>query len=80
MVLEFAKAMPISEVATKFKENHRTIMRIIDKYVEISKANANYSNVTRVCIDETACKRGHTYITSMVDIDTKKVCSITQGK
>lgn len=49
-------------------------MRIIKKYVDKSEKVADYSNIVRVGIDETASKRGHNYVTSMIDIDKKRVC------
>jgi hypothetical protein len=47
MALELAKVMPIDKVATMMKENYHTIMRIVDKYIVVSKASANYSEITK---------------------------------
>lgn len=68
--------MPIAKLAEQCKEHQNTIMRIVKKYVDQSRGKANYSAVENVCIDETASKRGHSYITSLVNADTKKVCGI----
>lgn len=66
--------MAISKVAEYVKEHPNTLMRIIKKYVDKSEIVADYSDIVRIGIDETASKRGHKYITSMIDIDKKKVC------
>ena len=45
------------------------LWRIVFHYVEAAVARTDLAHVKRVCIDETAAKRGQDYITLVVDID-----------
>jgi len=38
------------------------------------------SDLKRVGVDETSCKRGHNYVTVFVDMDESKVIYVTEGK
>ena len=38
------------------------------------------SELRRVCVDETAARRGHDYISIFVDIDTRRVVYVTDGR
>ena len=49
-------------------------------YVRAAVARMELSTVTRVCIDETAAKRGHDYITLVVDIDGRRVVFVADGR
>jgi hypothetical protein len=42
-------------------------------YVDQARARADAASVTRVAIDETAARRGHDYISPLVDIDQARV-------
>jgi len=43
-------------------------------------AQADLSPVTAVAIDETACRRGHDYLTIAADADERKVVFVTEGR
>jgi transposase len=43
-------------------------------------ARMDLVSLRRICIDETAAKRGHDYITIFVDIDTRRVVIVTDGR
>ncbi len=49
-------------------------------FVEQALAGADYSEVTRVAIDETAARRGHDYISLFVDIDHRRVIHVAEGR
>ena len=72
--------MPVAAVARLVGEHDTRLWRVIIHYVEAALARLDLSDLRRVCIDETAAKRGHSYITLFVDIDRRKVVYIADGK
>ena len=53
---------------------------ICSRYVDLAVAEADLSPVTAVAIDETACRRGHDYLTIAADADERKVVFVTEGR
>lgn len=80
MVLELLKHMPVSKLADQLQENDERLMRIASYYVNKSKQQADYSKITRWWIDETSRKKGHNYITTFINFDTRKVSCIVKWK
>ncbi|WP_166434336.1 helix-turn-helix domain-containing protein, partial [Vibrio viridaestus] len=68
--------MPVAAAARMLGEHDTTLWRVVHHYVDEALADLDLSALTRVCIDETAAKRGHNYITLFVDIDARKVVHI----
>jgi hypothetical protein len=42
--------------------------RILKAYVDKTRAEADFSGVTDIGVDETSCRKGHHYITLFVDV------------
>ena len=78
-VMELAKKMSIAAVSRIMDEKDTRIWRIIHHYVEESRKLEDYSEVENIGIDETS-RKGHNYITVMVDLNKKKVIFATEGK
>ena len=72
--------MPVAAVARLVGEHDTRLWRVIIHYVEAALARLDLADLRRVCIDETAAKRGHSYISLFVDIDRRKVVFIADGK
>ena len=73
--------MPVAVAAERFlKITDQRLWRVIFHYVGAAVARMDLSDVKRVCIDETAAKRGHDYITLVVDIDARRVAFVTEGR
>jgi transposase len=79
-VLALVKGMPVAAVARLVGEHDTRIWRILHHYVEEARAGADFSEVTRVGMDETASKRGHNYITLFVDLDASRLLFATEGR
>lgn len=75
-----AKSMPLNTIASIIGEHDTRIWRIINHYVEQSRKQEDYSEVTIVGVDETASKRGHNYVSVFVDLAVSKVLFATEGK
>jgi len=80
LIMAMVPAMPIRAVARLLGEHDTRLWRVIHHYVELARARADFSAVTRVACDETAARRGHDYITLFVDLDRARVLFATEGK
>lgn len=72
--------MPVAAAARLVGEHDTRLWRVIIHYVEAALARLDLADLRRVCIDETAAKRGHNYISLFVDIDKRRVVYIADGR
>jgi len=78
-ILKLAKMSTISKVANYIKEHDTRIWRVIIYWVNKCREKADFSKVVNIGIDETS-KKGHKYITSFVNLDTRRVMYVADGK
>lgn len=72
--------MPVNRVAEMFHVNAHRLWRIFNHYVEKSLSEEDLSAVKNIGIDETSSRKGHRYVTVVVDMDKKRTTYVTQGK
>jgi transposase len=80
IILTLSQSMPVSKVAEMLDEHDTRIWRVIAYYVKKSRAKEDFSNVSTIGVDETSFKKGHKYVTIMVDIENSKVIFVCEGK
>ena len=82
VVMSLAREMPVNAVARFVGVTDKRIWRVIRHYVFKAMAGLDLSNVYGIGLDETACKRGHNYVTVFLDMDrdTKPVIFAVPGK
>ena len=80
MILILAQSMPILKVARILDEHDTRIWRVLIYYVKKSRAKENFSNVSKIGIDETSFEKGHKYVTIVADIENSKVIYVCEGK
>jgi transposase len=73
-------AMPVAAAARLMGEHDTRLWRILHHWVGQARERADYAQVKRVAIDETAARRGHDYITLFVDIDKRRVLYVADGR
>jgi transposase len=73
-------AMPVAAAARLAREHDTRLWRILHHYVEQARARADHSRVTKIAFDETAAKRGHDYVSLFVDLATRRVMFVADGK
>jgi transposase len=69
--------------AARLVEEHDTrLWRVLQHYVEQARAEADFSEVTTIGVDETSRSKGHHYITVFMDLeeDRRRVVFATEGK
>jgi len=79
-VLQLATAMPIERIATMVDEHDTRLWRIVQRYVEEARNEADYTAVHTVGVDETSSKKGHHYVSIFVDMDESRVIHAVEGK
>jgi len=79
-ILQLVKVLPVHQVCEIIGSYDAKIWNILKIYTEKCREQSDYSNVTKVGVDETATRRGHDYVTSFVDLDEKKTIFVTEGK
>ena len=80
LAMTLMTAMPVAAAARLMGEHDTKMWRVLHYWVETARERADYSDVKRVCIDETAAKRGHDYVSLFVDIDQRRVLFVTEGR
>lgn len=80
LVMALVREMPVKVAAALLGEHDTRIWRVLDHYVQIARAQADYSEVERVGIDETSARRGQDYISLFFDLDRKRLLFGTEGK
>ena len=80
LAMTLMTAMPVATAARLMKEHDTKMWRVLHHWVEQARERADYADVKRVAIDETAARRGHDYITLFVDIDRRRVLFVADGK
>ena len=72
LILQLAKGMPVHLVCQLVKISDYKVWSILDKYTGTVRELNDYSNVTKVGMDETSISKGHDYVTLFVDLEKKK--------
>jgi transposase len=72
--------MPMNAAARLLREHDTRLWRVVHHFVDEGLARVDMSKVKEIGIDETAGKRGHDYITLMVDMVTSKLLFAVEGK
>ena len=80
LVMFLVREMPVKVVAALLGEHDTRIWRVLDYYVQSARAQADYSEVERVGIDETSARRGQDYISLFFDLDQRRLLFGTGGK
>jgi transposase len=80
LAMTLMKAMPVAAAARLMGEHDTRLWRILHHWVEKARQRADYANVKRVAVDETAARRGHDYVSLFVDIDERRVLFVADGR
>lgn len=80
--MTLVREMPVNAAARIMKVTDKRLWRIVFHYIEESLKEFDLSGLSGVALDETACKRGHHYVTIFIDMERaeKPVLFVTPGK
>ena len=80
LVMTMARTMPVNVMARLLSVTDTRLWRIISSYVAMARATEDYSETTRIGVDETSVKKGHQYVSFFFDMDKRKLLFGTEGK
>lgn len=80
LALTFIREMPIKRVEEIMNVDDNKLWRLAETYVNEARSREDYSEVREIGIDETAMRRGHDYVTIVVDLGQRKTIFVTPGK
>lgn len=80
LLLELSPHMPVAAIARMVDEHDTRIWRVLEHYVEKARQELDFSQVTRVGVDETSARRGQDYVSLFMDLDTPRVMFATKGR
>jgi transposase len=69
----------VKAVAESLGEDDRRLWDMLRRAVGQAREAADYSGVRRVGVDETSRAKGHTYISTMLDLDGRRCVAVTDG-
>jgi transposase len=80
LAMLLVRDMPVSAVAELLGEEDTRLWRVVQHYVEEAAARESWAGVRRICVDETSARRGHRYVTCVVDADTRRLLFMAEGR
>jgi transposase len=80
MILLLCQQMSVSAAAAQLREHDTRLWRVLEHYVNEAHAQRDWSKVVRILVDETSARRGHRYVTVIVDADTKELLFMAEGR
>lgn len=80
MIMLLAQQMSVSAAARHLGETDKRLWRVLDHYVMAAHAAKDWSAVTRIMVDETSARRGHRYVTVVLDADSHELLLMVEGR
>lgn len=80
LVLTLCREMPFAAVARLVGESWHRVTAIAERYVDLALAQADFSEVQELAIDETSRARGHDYVTLAADAERRAVIFVTDTR
>ena len=72
--------MPVQETGRLLREQDTRLWRVIQHYVEQAQKKQSWSQVRQILVDETSARRGHRYVSSVVDAKTRQLLFMAEGR
>jgi transposase len=80
LVLMLCQQMTFAAAARLVGESRHRVAALCERYVDLALAQADFSAVHELAIDETARARGHDYITLAADAVERRVLAVAEGR
>jgi len=79
-VLLLSQEMPLATVAEMLGIHDTRLWRIVAHYVEQAQRERSWAGVQRILIDETSARKGHRYVSNVLDADTRELLLMVEGR
>jgi transposase len=80
LLMQLCCEMPVNAVSRLTDVDDNKLWRMLQCYVEEARKHEDFSDVTKIGIDETSKKKHHDYVTLIVDLERRKTVYVTEGK
>jgi transposase len=81
LIIRLCREMSVSAISRELGEPDNNLWRTFQYHVKYKIQDSfNFDSVRRVCVDETAIKRGHNYVSIFTDYDTGKILFVADGR
>ena len=80
LVIFLCREMPFNAVSRIVGLSWYKVNAICVKYVDLALAQADFSEVKRLAVDETSRARGHNYVTLVADASERRVLFVAEGR
>jgi transposase len=80
LVMLLCREMPMAALADTLGEHDTRLWRVAAHYVEAAHANSCWAKVRRISVDETSARRGHRYVTNVLDAETHELLLMVEDR
>lgn len=80
LIVALCREMPFATVARLVNLSWHRVAAICRRYVDLALAEADFSAVAHLAVDETARAKGHDYVTLFADTDERRVLFVAEGR
>lgn len=80
LLMVLVREMPVNAVARLVGEHDSRLWRVLRHHVEKVRAGLDFSKVKTICVDEKSYRRGHRYITFVMDLAMRRLLFGTVGR
>lgn len=80
LLMQLCSEMPVNAVSRLTNVDDNKIWRMLECYVEEARKLEDFSEITKIGLDETSKKKNHDYVTLFVDLEQRKTIYVTEGK
>ena len=80
MILLLGQQMSVSAAARRLGESDKRLWRVLEHYVMEAHAAKDWSQVRRLMIDETSARKGHRYVTVVLDAESHALLLMVEGR
>jgi transposase len=81
LIIRLCREMSVSAISRECGEPDNNLWRTFHSYVKTVVTDSfDFRSIRRVCVDETAIKRGHNYVSIFTDYDTGNVLFVADGR
>jgi transposase len=80
VILLLCQEMSVSAAARHLGEDDKRLWRVLDHYVRQAHAAKDWSQVRRLMIDETSARKGHRYVTCVLEAESHELLLMVEGR
>jgi transposase len=80
LMMLLSAEMPVDAMADLLDEHDTRLWRVLMHYVDQAHAKSDWSAVRRIAVDETSARRGHRYVTNVLNAENSSLLLMVEGR